>query len=120
MYCPQFLTEYREGFVECADCRVPLLPGLPPEPAEAPPGAPPVTVLETSDPYVLSMAKASLEDAGIESIESSPETALRSIGLEPVHIGLFHLQVSPDSEGEARNLVEPLLNPVPESELPPE
>ena len=29
-YCPQCLTEYREGVEECMDCRVALLPGLPP------------------------------------------------------------------------------------------
>ena len=29
-YCPQCLTEYREGVAECMDCRVALRPGLPP------------------------------------------------------------------------------------------
>jgi hypothetical protein len=29
-YCPECLTEYREGFAECIDCRVPLQPGAPP------------------------------------------------------------------------------------------
>ncbi len=29
-YCPECLTEYVEGSVECMDCRVPLRPGLPP------------------------------------------------------------------------------------------
>src|SRR5689334_3220179 len=29
-YCPECLTEYVEGAVECMDCRVALLPGLPP------------------------------------------------------------------------------------------
>ena len=29
-YCPQCLTEYREGAAECIDCGVPLQPGAPP------------------------------------------------------------------------------------------
>lgn len=29
-YCPECLTEYREGSVECMDCGVPLQPGPPP------------------------------------------------------------------------------------------
>jgi hypothetical protein len=29
-YCPECLTEYREGVAECIDCRVPLRPGAPP------------------------------------------------------------------------------------------
>ena len=31
-YCPQCLTEYVEGAVECMDCRVALRPGAPPPP----------------------------------------------------------------------------------------
>ena len=34
-YCPECLTEYREGAAECIDCHVPLLPGPPPR-VEAP------------------------------------------------------------------------------------
>ena len=34
MYCPQCRVEYREGFVECADCHVPLTPFLQPEAAD--------------------------------------------------------------------------------------
>jgi Putative prokaryotic signal transducing protein len=38
-YCPECLTEYREGSAECIDCRVPLQPGAPP-PIERPELAP--------------------------------------------------------------------------------
>ncbi len=31
-YCPQCLTEYREGVERCAECGVGLLPGIPPAP----------------------------------------------------------------------------------------
>lgn len=29
-YCPECLTEYREGSAECIDCHLPLQPGAPP------------------------------------------------------------------------------------------
>jgi hypothetical protein len=29
-YCPECLTEYKEGAAECIDCGVPLQPGVPP------------------------------------------------------------------------------------------
>ena len=34
MFCPKCKCEYREGFSECADCKVPLVPELPPEPKQ--------------------------------------------------------------------------------------
>ncbi len=35
MYCPKCRIEYRKGFTTCADCNVPLVYELPPEPAGA-------------------------------------------------------------------------------------
>jgi len=34
MYCPKCKAEYRDGFIECADCHVPLVAGLPSEKQE--------------------------------------------------------------------------------------
>src|ERR1700675_2412729 len=34
MFCPKCRCEYREGFSECADCHVELIPELAPLPAE--------------------------------------------------------------------------------------
>ena len=66
MYCPQCLVEYREGFTECSDCRVPLLAGAPPEPVDSfDPTLDLVVVLETNDDVQLALAKGLLEDAGI-------------------------------------------------------
>ena len=65
MYCPQCLAEYREGFTECADCRVCLAAGPLPQPTRQP-EVEFVTVLESSDLGALNLAKASLEEAGIE------------------------------------------------------
>ncbi len=32
MFCPKCRAEYRAGFTECADCKIPLVAVLPPEP----------------------------------------------------------------------------------------
>lgn len=32
MYCPKCRTEYREGFIECSDCKAALVSYLPPKP----------------------------------------------------------------------------------------
>ncbi len=34
MFCPQCKSEYREGFLKCADCGVDLVGALPPESAD--------------------------------------------------------------------------------------
>ncbi len=43
-YCPECLTEYREGAAECIDCHVPLHPGPPPT-VETPEFAPDVKLV---------------------------------------------------------------------------
>ncbi len=43
MYCPKCRDEYREGFTECADCKVPLVSELPPEPKPEPKPEPDLT-----------------------------------------------------------------------------
>lgn len=63
MYCPECGGEYREGFLECADCGV-LLVKNPPEP-EQHPDLELVTVLETGDPALLAVAESLLIDAEI-------------------------------------------------------
>ena len=80
MYCPQCLAEYREEFTECADCHVPLAAGPLPQPKRQP-EVEFVTVLETRDPVALNLAKASLEEAGIEYLIASGEGASALMGL---------------------------------------
>jgi len=36
MFCPKCRTEYRKGFTTCADCEIPLVTQLPPEPLPQP------------------------------------------------------------------------------------
>jgi len=114
MYCPQCGVEYRDGFSECSDCHVPLLPGT--EPAEPDPFDPTldlVVVLETNDRIQLAMAKGLLENAGI------PLFVLGQIATLVQDVDGFlrkwvRLQVPRDREAEARELLEQLLQPVPE------
>ena len=119
MYCPQCLTEYRVGFIECSDCRVPLALGNPPK-LSAVHELEWVTVLETHDTFALSLAKAALEEAGIEYVVDSRE--LRnvrmpqdgtSLGLTPMCGCDSQIRVARECEEEARELLEPLRNPEP-------
>jgi hypothetical protein len=106
LYCPQCQVEYREGFTECAECHVPLLPGAPPEePASAfDPTLGLVVVLETNDRVQLAMAKGLLEEAGI------PFFVLGQIATLVQDVDGFlnkwlRVQVPRDREAEARELL---------------
>ena len=114
MYCPECGTEYREGFTDCSDCRVRLLPGSPPP--EAPSAFDPaldlVVVLETNDQIQAAMARGLLEEAGI------PFFVLGQIATLVQDVDAFlrkwvRLQVPRDREAEARQLLEPILEPTP-------
>jgi hypothetical protein len=109
VYCPQCGVEYREGFTECSDCQVPLLPGtLPPKPPSSfDPALDLVVVLETNDRVHLAMAKGLLEDAGI------PFFVLGQIATLVQDVDAFlhkwvRVQVPRDRESEARQLLETL------------
>ena len=115
MYCPQCHVEYRDGFTECSDCHVSLLPGARPAAGDAAfdPALELVVILETNDRVHLAMAKGLLEDAGI------PFFVLGQIATLVQDVdGLLRkwvrLQVPRDREGEAREILEQLLQPVPE------
>ncbi|HSB13749.1 MAG TPA: DUF2007 domain-containing protein [Bryobacteraceae bacterium] len=80
-----------------------------------------VTVLETEDSVALGLAKAALEEAGIEYLVSSDE-ALRQLirggfGMSPdqAPYQTCRIQVAAETEAEARALLEPLAHPDPEA-----
>jgi len=114
MHCPQCLTEYRDGFTECADCRVPLSPGPAPKPADQGHKVDPVTVFETHDPFAFNLAKGTLEDAGIEFViggDNYEELGLS--GITPAGALATRIQVAAARANEARELLEPLIHPEP-------
>jgi hypothetical protein len=117
MYCPQCGTEYREGFTECSDCRVPLSPGAPPdENAGFDPEMDLVVVLETNDRVKAAMARGVLDEAGI------PYFVLGQIAnlvndVDGLVRKWVRFQVARDREAEARELLEQMLQPVAEGEV---
>jgi hypothetical protein len=118
MHCPQCLTEYRDGFTECSDCRVPLAPGPPPKPAEEEAHAVElVTVLETSDPFVANLAKATLEDNGIEYVLAGDDPDERQLsGMSSMGAMTSRFQVEAHCAEQAREVLDPLRNPEPLAE----
>jgi hypothetical protein len=114
MHCPQCLTEYRDGFTECTDCRVPLVPGRPPAPQVEGHVVNLVTVFESSDPFAVSLAKSTLVDAGVEYVEGGDDADERSLsGMTPMGAGASRIQVEEACADRARELLEPLLHPEP-------
>ena len=109
MYCPQCRVEYREGFTECADCRVPLSAGAPPpEPANSfDPALGLAVVLETNDRIHLALAKGLLEDAGIPFFVLGQIATLVQ-DVDPFLHKWVRVQVPRDREAEARELLESL------------
>jgi hypothetical protein len=114
MHCPQCLTEYRDGFKECADCHVPLASGSAPNPPAEGHTVDLVTVLETSDPFAVDLAKATLQDAGIEFVVEGDDSAERGLtGMTPMGAMASRFQVESTRAGEARELLEPVIHPQP-------
>jgi hypothetical protein len=110
MYCPQCRVEFREGFSECSDCRVPLAEGTPPpEPTDRfDPALGLVEVLGTNDGVELALAKGLLEDAGI------PFFVLGQIATLVQDVDAFlhkwvRIQVPRDREAEARELLDAMI-----------
>jgi hypothetical protein len=110
VYCPQCRVEYRDGFTECSDCRVPLLAGTP-SPAPTGPFDPNldlVVVLETNDGIQLSLAKGLLEEADIPFfVLGQIATLVQSVDAS-LHKWV-RVQVPCDREAEARELLEGML-----------
>ena len=109
MYCPQCGCEYRDGFSECSDCRVPLLAGRLPEESAGlfDPTLGLVVVLETNDRIQLPLVQGLLEAEGI------PFFMLGQIATLVTDVDGFlkkwvRVQVPRDREAEARELLAEL------------
>ena len=64
MFCPKCGCEYEEGFGECADCHIPLVPEPPPPPPE-PEYMECEPILSTYNAGDIAVIKAILESEGI-------------------------------------------------------
>jgi hypothetical protein len=109
MYCPQCRAERGDGFTECPECHGALLPG---SEHAFDPALELVVVLESNDRVQIAMARGLLEDAGIPFFVQGQITTL----IQDVDGFLrkwIRLQVPRGREGEARELLEQLLQPVP-------
>jgi hypothetical protein len=117
LHCPLCRTEYRCGFVECADCRVPLVAELPPQPEPEDHSLRLVTVFESTDSFALTLAKSALEDASIPYIVdgSDPNTIGTFLRAEiPVSCCHCRIWVPAEDESRARDLLDPLQEPPPD------
>jgi hypothetical protein len=64
-------------------------------------------VFESADPVALSIAKAALEDAGIEFAET--DEALTGYGFSPIINPVGRIQVAQEYEGQALEILKDLL-----------
>lgn len=104
MYCPKCHAEYREGFTECSDCRVPLVAQKPQRPGYS--DLEWVTVLEGDDPVIIGSAKELLEHAGIPLYVHGDETGARyALPGDYMHFWR-RICVGRDREKEARTILE--------------
>lgn len=108
MYCPQCRVQYRDGFTECSDCHVALVPVVASEGPRSPLEL--VAVFESNDRFAIGLAKGSLEDAGIPFWMQEDETAARLV-LGPTMFPSCRFLVPRDREVEARELLESLGSP---------
>ncbi len=108
MYCPECGAEYRAGFTECADCRVPLT-DEPPESEAADPGLELKIVFEGNDPLLVAAAKSVLEEAGIPFYVLGEELGVRFGPVGALIHPWCRFQVAADREEEARRLLAELV-----------
>lgn len=110
MYCPECRAEYRDGFMECSDCHVPLLAGSPPPepPTHFDSSLDPVIVMVTNNAIQLAMAKGLLECAQIPFLALGEITALVA-GSDPLLHKWVEIQVPRDVEAEARDILAQIL-----------
>lgn len=100
MYCPECKAEYLEGIYGCPDCRVPLVPELPPRPQ--PEYVEYVTMLKTGNPIFLAMVKSILASAGIRHYVKG------EVLQDLFRVGTAEIQVGRDDEAKARDLLREL------------
>ena len=116
MFCPECGAEYQDGIVTCSDCDVALV-ATAPEPAEPDQAewVDLVTVLASSDPALLAVAKSLLEEDGIPFTAQGEGLqdlfGLGRVGGFNAVTGPVELQVPRASAEAARRLLAELETP---------
>jgi tetratricopeptide (TPR) repeat protein len=114
MICPECGLEYRDGFYECSDCNVKLVDELPIQLEEEVRFVDFVTVLETSDATLISIARSLLESSGIKFFPKDDKLqdffALGRVGtgFNPL-IGPMFLKVERECLNEAKELLAEII-----------
>jgi hypothetical protein len=116
MFCPKCKDEFITGITDCPDCEIPLVKELPAETETAyePVYVEQVTVLETSDPGIIMVAKSLLEEARIRYYAKNEVSqhlfggGTFGTGFNPL-TGPTQLQVSKNNFEEALALLKDLL-----------
>ena len=72
MFCPDCASEYREGYTECSECNVALVPALP-APLPHLDDAELVRIFSTSDAAVIPVVESILNGAGIQFMAKSEQ-----------------------------------------------
>jgi hypothetical protein len=114
MFCPQCHVEYREGFVECSDCHVPLTDDLPESgtPADSLPVAHEQAVEGDLDvlirtgcdsPVAIGLAKSLLRESGIPFFAMDQNPAARQEAGN--FLGWWDVRVPRHREAEAREIL---------------
>jgi hypothetical protein len=118
MQCPECGGEYRDGFTQCADCEVALVPAPPPGAAEAEePDVELVSVLETGDPAEIALAESLLLEAGIPYAKHGDRVqdlfGIGRVGGFNVLTGPAHLLVPVEHAEAAGEMLRDLAAPEP-------
>jgi|JYMV01.1.fsa_nt_gi hypothetical protein len=105
MFCPHCKAEYRQGFVECSDCQVPLVLELPREAVPVPEGSIELaTILKSGNDAAIAVVESLLQDAGIDYlVRNKGQHSLYPVGGLGVEI-----QVRREDLREAEQLLEAL------------
>lgn len=106
MFCPRCGMEHREGVPTCSDCGVTLVVNPPPEGRDEAAWVDLVTVLASSDPSQLLVAKSLLEAEGIPCCLHEIMGVGRAAAGPDVAIGPVQLQVRPGDVERARELLD--------------
>ena len=121
MLCPTCGSEYRDGFVRCADCDVDLVSDLPPPPGDERSQIQLAEVFETGDPTVMSVLESLLQDAGIDFTTSSEIAKDYYIGGRlggSFSFGPVKFYVRSEDAAAARDIIANLIEEAPPPEEP--